>query len=217
VSPERRTVRVPAGDRLLSLRENVNPGWRAELAGRALRPVTVDGWQQGFELTGRAGTLRESYAPDRTYRVGLGVGLVLLVALVALAAVPGRRWPGSALPPLRARELRSGVMLGVAVLGGGLLAGWGGVVVALPAAALALLLRRFVPEVSWWGLGGACLVASLAYVLRPWGSPSGWAGNLTWPHYLVLVSVVGTLVLSSEWSPRRPRVRSRIAGSSTSR
>ncbi|HET9759413.1 MAG TPA: alpha-(1-_3)-arabinofuranosyltransferase family protein [Nocardioidaceae bacterium] len=217
MSPERRTVRVPTGDRLLSLRENVNPGWRAELAGHALRPVTVDGWQQGFELTGRAGTLRESYAPDGTYRVGLGVGLVLLVALVALAAVPGRRWPGSALPPLRARELRSGVMLGVAVLGAGLLAGWGGVLVALPAAALALLLRRFVPEVSWWGLGGACLVASLAYVLRPWGSPSGWAGNLTWPHYLVLVSVVGTLVLSSEWSPRRPRVRSRIAGSSTNR
>ncbi len=191
-SPEHRTVRVPAGDRLLGVRENVNPGWRAELSGRPLRPVTVDGWQQGFELPGRAGTVRESYAPDGTYRLGLGVGLVLLVVLAALGAVPGRRWPGSGLPPLRAREIRPGVMLGVGILGAGLLAGWSGVLVALPAAALALLLRRFVPEASWWVLGGACLVASLAYVLRPWGSPSGWAGNLAWPSYLVLVSVVGS-------------------------
>jgi arabinofuranan 3-O-arabinosyltransferase len=216
-SPEHRTVRVPAGDRLLGVRENVNPGWRAELSGRLLRPVTVDGWQQGFELPGRAGTVRESYAPDGTYRLGLGVGLVLLVVLAALGAVPGRRWPGSGLPPLHAREIRPGVMLGVGILGAGLLAGWSGVLVALPAAALALLLRRFVPEASWWVLGGACLVASLAYVLRPWGSPSGWAGNLVWPSYLVLVSVVGALVLSPEWSPRRPRGRRRIAGRSTSR
>ena len=216
-SPVHRSIRVAAGNRLLAVRENVNPGWQATLGGAGLRPVTVDGWQQGFELSGRAGTVRESFAPDQPYRLGLAIGLVLLVGLAGLTLGFGRTVADRSPPALDAREIGPGVILGVALVGAGLLAGWIGVAVAAATAALVLLLRERAPQAARWSLGGACLVASFAYVLRPWGSPSGWAGHLDTPSYLVLVSVVGALVLSSPPAPRRTRVRSRIVGRSTRR
>jgi arabinofuranan 3-O-arabinosyltransferase len=183
-----------------------------------LRPVTVDGWQQGFELNGRAGTVAESFAPDQPYRLGLGMGLLLLVGLAGLTLVSGRTVADRSPPALDAREIGPGVILGVALVGAGLLAGWIGVAVAAVTAALVLLLlRERTPQAVRWAVGGACVAASFAYVLRPWGSPSGWAGHLDTPSYLVLVSVVGALVLSSPPAPRRTRVRSRIAGRSTRR
>jgi arabinofuranan 3-O-arabinosyltransferase len=208
---------VAAGNRLLAVRENVNPGWQATMGGAGLRPVTVDGWQQGFELSGRAGTVKESFAPDQPYRLGLAIGLVLLVGLAGLTLVFGRTVADRGPPALDAREIGPGVILGVALVGAGLLAGWIGVAVAAVTAALVLLLRERAPQTVRWALGGAILVASFAYVLRPWGSPSGWAGHLDTPSYLVLASVVGALVLSSPPAPRRTRVRSRIAGRSTRR
>ena len=208
---------MAGGSRLLAVRENVNPGWRATMGDADLQPVTVDGWQQGFELSGRAGTVKESYAPDQPYRLGLGIGLVLLVGLAGLTLLVGRTATDRSPPALDAREIGPGVILGVALVGAGLLAGWIGVAVAAITAALVLLLRERAPQAVRWAVGGACVAASLAYVLRPWGSPSGWAGHLDTPSYLVLVSVVGALVLSSPPAPRRTRVRNRIAGRSTRR
>jgi arabinofuranan 3-O-arabinosyltransferase len=216
-SPVRRRIHVAAGSRLLAVRENVNPGWRASMGDAGLRPVTVDGWQQGFELSGRAGAVTESFAPDQPYRLGLGIGLVLLVGLAALTLVSGRTVADRSPPALDAREIGPGVVLGAGLIGAGLLAGWTGVVVAAATAALVLLVHERAPQAVRWAVGGASLVASLAYVLRPWGSPSGWAGHLDTPHYLVLASVVGALVLSAPPLPRRPRARSRIAGRSTRR
>jgi len=208
---------VAAGNRLLAVRENVNPGWRATMGDAGLRPVTVDGWQQGFELSGRAGTVKESFAPDQPYRLGLGIGLLLLVGLAGLTLVSTRTVADRSPPALDAREIGTGVILGVGAVGAGLLAGWTGVAVAAVTSALVLLLRERAPQAVRWTVGGACAVASLAYVLRPWGSPSGWAGHLDTPSYLVLVSVVGALVLSSPPASGRTRVRSRITGRSTRR
>jgi arabinofuranan 3-O-arabinosyltransferase len=216
-SPVHRRIHVAAGSRLLAVRENVNPGWRASMGDVGLRPVTVDGWQQGFELSGRVGAVTESFAPDHPYRLGLGIGLVLLVGLAALTLVSGRTVADRSPPALDAREIGPRVVLAAGLIGAGLLAGWTGVVVAAATAALVLLLHERAPQAVRWAVGGASLVASLAYVLRPWGSPSGWAGHLDTPHYLVLASVVGVLVLSAPPLPRRPRARSRIAGRSTRR
>lgn len=88
-----RAVQVPAGDaaRLLVVHENANPGWRATLAGRTLRSVRVDGWQQGWLLpAGAAGTVTLEYTPATAYRTGLVAGAGLLLA-VLLLALPRRR------------------------------------------------------------------------------------------------------------------------------
>lgn len=72
-----RTLSVAGGPAsLLYLPENFNVGWRAEVDGRVLTPVHVDGWQQGWLLPAgdeTAVTLR--YTPERTYDVVLPVGL----------------------------------------------------------------------------------------------------------------------------------------------
>jgi arabinofuranan 3-O-arabinosyltransferase len=216
-TPVRRVVRV--GDRagVLSLRENFNPGWSATRDGRVLPPVVVDGWQQGFEVRGGEGAVAVEFGPDRAYRWGLGVGLLCLALLGAVVLLPLGRSSGRALPEATRRELSPGLSQALGVLGAGLLAGWVGVLVAAAGGWLAVVLRRRLPEAAWWVLAGFTTVASLAYILRPWGSAAGWAGALAWPHYLVLVPLAGAFVLSSARSVEPPKRLRRIAGRSTSR
>jgi arabinofuranan 3-O-arabinosyltransferase len=88
-STTRRLVHLAphATDRILAVRENVNAGWRASAGGQELRPIVVDGWQQGWLLpAGLAGEVELTFAPDGPYRIGLiGGGLGALgVALLAL-------------------------------------------------------------------------------------------------------------------------------------
>jgi arabinofuranan 3-O-arabinosyltransferase len=216
--PVRERMRVDVGSEVLGVRQNANAGWRARQGSVSLTPATLDGWQQGFLLGRAQGTVNVDFAPDRAYRIGLGGGLMCLLLLAVLSLfVPRSRWAGRDLAPLASQDLAPWLLLGGGVLGAGLLAGWQGVLVAVASVVLAAVLRRGAPEASWWLLGGACLAASVGYVLRPWGSGSGWAGDLAWPHYLVLVPVIGTVVLSLPWAPQLPRSRRRMAGRSTRR
>ena len=88
-----RTVSVgkgPATD--LAIAQNYNPGWHATLGSLTLRPIRIDGWQQGFEVpAGRGGTIVMVMAPDGVYRLSLFIGAVLLLVLGALALWPVRR------------------------------------------------------------------------------------------------------------------------------
>jgi arabinofuranan 3-O-arabinosyltransferase len=87
--------------RLLVLRENTNAGWRARIGAQVLRPVVVDGWQQGWIVpAGLSGAVTIDFAPDAAYRAGLIGGAVLLgaVGLAALPFAPGLAPPGSAPP-----------------------------------------------------------------------------------------------------------------------
>jgi arabinofuranan 3-O-arabinosyltransferase len=88
-----KTVRVgPGQDWLLVMHQNANAGWHAELDGKVLKPVTVDGWEQAWLVpAGAGGVVRITYPPDRVYRAGLALGAVAALALVAVACVPGRR------------------------------------------------------------------------------------------------------------------------------
>lgn len=210
---ERRIEPVP-GARVLVTRENANPGWRATQGGRPLASVVVDGWQQGWLVDGSPEPVRATFAPDRGYRLGLLVGAALFVLLLALALLPARRWPGAELTPVGPASIRPGVLLGTGLLGAGLLGGWVGAGCFVLAAAMATVARRSEHEVFPWLVGSLPLIAATAYFVRPWGSATGWAGALTWPHYLVMLAV--SAVVAAGIDPL-PRVRSLMAGRSTRR
>jgi arabinofuranan 3-O-arabinosyltransferase len=130
----RRVTLAPwATERILVLRENTNPGWRARIAGRTLRPIVVDGWQQGWIVpAGSSGTVKIVFAPDRVYRAGLAAGAVL-AGVVVLAALPIGRAAPTPVGPRRPRRRRRDWPL--VVLGAVFLVVAGG----YAAAALALL------------------------------------------------------------------------------
>ncbi|NJQ16613.1 glycosyltransferase family 2 protein [Streptomyces bohaiensis] len=76
--------------RLLRIADTASDGWEATLDGRALTPVTVDGWAQGFELPAGEGRLLVSHSDGTLHTLWTwtqGFGLLVLVIL----ALPGRR------------------------------------------------------------------------------------------------------------------------------
>jgi arabinofuranan 3-O-arabinosyltransferase len=102
-----RRVAVPARStsQILVVHENINLGWQATIDGRALEPVRIDGWQQGWVLPpGGAALVRLSFLPNPVYHQGLEVGGLLLLWVLANAG-PGqrKRWSAlrSALRPVR--------------------------------------------------------------------------------------------------------------------
>ncbi|WP_265446754.1 alpha-(1-_3)-arabinofuranosyltransferase domain-containing protein [Flexivirga meconopsidis] len=81
----RRTVTVSAGpESVVALNEGFNAGWEAiDSSGRALQPVQVDGWRQGFRLpAGAAEQVRLTFTPTTPQRAGLLVGGVAAIALL---------------------------------------------------------------------------------------------------------------------------------------
>ena len=214
VSPVDFRVRPAGSGGLLTVQQNVNPGWTAVQDGDALAPVQVDGWQQGWQLEGGE-DVRAEFGPDRTYRVGLGGGAVAVLVLLLLALVPWRRlWNGTSRPALAAGRVRGGVLASVGLGAAGMLAGWPGLVVGAVAIVAGALSGRRTGLLPWLVIL-AMVPAAAAYLWRPWASPHGWAGALAWPHYLVVVALC--LVLGALVERRRPTLRSRIAGRSTAR
>ena len=209
---------VPAGGApgVIELRQNSSVGWQASQGGRRLTPLVLDGWQQGWALTGN-GPVTARFAPDGLYRTGLVVGLALLAVLVGLVVLFMRRERITVgPPPLAARELPLwGTCLALA-LGVGLMAGWVGVLVAgLTAVAVTCAPRRWGSLVTWV-VAAPCLVVAVAYALRPWGSANGWAGQDAWTSYLMLVPLAGVLLRAAEPVRRHTPFRRRT-GRSTKR
>ncbi len=203
--PATRVVRPPSEAGTVVLRQNVNPGWVGTQGGRRVRSFASDGWQQGWR-TGGDGVVRATFEPDSTYRAGLVLGGVLALLLVLGLVVPGGRWPR----PLRrgrdawdsCREREPGraaraAGAGGALLVGGLLGGWPGFLGGVVAAAAVVALGRRGEWPARLLAPSTVGLAALAYVVRPWGSSEGWAGNWAWAGQLVVVGVValGVLVL----------------------
>ncbi|WP_341927941.1 alpha-(1-_3)-arabinofuranosyltransferase family protein [Nocardioides psychrotolerans] len=209
-----RTVEVPAGAAVLALRQNANPGWEAAQDGRALEPIVLDGWQQGWVLDGDAPVVA-SFAPDRTYRGGMLVGLVLLLGLGVATVVRRRRRDHEVPPSLEERPVPALALAGLAVVGAGLVAGWGGVLVGIAVGGLLVALRRF--EAREWLIAVPAVVVGAAYAVRPWGDTSGWAGSDAWTAYAMVVPLVGLLLLVALDERSGTRRLSRRAGRSTRR
>lgn len=179
-----RRVRVAGHpvDRVLAVRENTNTGWEATIGGRTLKPLVVDGWQQGWILpAGTSGEVVLRFAPDTTYRAGLLLGGILLAVVVLLAVLPARqptaRTPSTAVPRGRRRVTRSLPLLAVGaaalVLSSGLI---GGLLVAagfmlavpgprrLPWTADPRRARTIRRAVETWLPGALVLLAGWAYL-----------------------------------------------------
>ncbi|WKN50149.1 alpha-(1-_3)-arabinofuranosyltransferase family protein [Nocardioides sp. Arc9.136] len=214
--PVERVLEPAPGDTLVALRENANAGWTATQDGAALDPVVVDGWQQGFRLAGD-GPVSVRFAPDTTYRAGLLGGALALLGLVAVVGLTRRRWAGPVPEPLADRRVARPVAVVLGLLGAGLVAGTGGLVVGALTVAAVLVLDRRAPEVSPWALATPLLVAAAAYALTPWGSSSGWAGEDAWVGYLSVVTLVAAVSTVGSGRVRGTRRFRRIAGTSSSR
>ncbi|MGX1975346.1 glycosyltransferase [Streptomyces kronopolitis] len=85
-------TKVPDGadGRVLRLADAADEGWQATLDGTALKPVTVDGWAQGFALPAGGGTLDLTHENPLGHTLWLWAQGLLAVTLVVLA-LPGRR------------------------------------------------------------------------------------------------------------------------------
>ncbi|HWF80015.1 MAG TPA: alpha-(1-_3)-arabinofuranosyltransferase family protein, partial [Streptosporangiaceae bacterium] len=91
--PESRQVRIgPGAQAYLELHQNANPGWIATLDGRALQPVTLDGWQQGFVVpAGEGGVISMTFAPARFYHAWIILSAVGAIVLLVFAWSGWRR------------------------------------------------------------------------------------------------------------------------------
>lgn len=169
----RHTVTVgPGAPAVVALAQGANAGWRATTPdGRALTPVTVDGWRQGFRLPDRGTTtVTIEFAPTTAHRIGLGVGL-LAVLILLVAAAASRRRPGGAAevgevvagtsPAHGGTGTRLAEVAGV-LLVSVLVAGWAGALVGVVALAVP---RRWLAPVGLAGMSLAGLgMAALGVV-----------------------------------------------------
>jgi arabinofuranan 3-O-arabinosyltransferase len=91
--PEKRQLGIgPGPASYLEVHENANPGWAATLDGRQLKPVRLDGWQQGFVVpAGQGGIITLEFAPATLYHVALVLAALGVIALPAVAIRGERR------------------------------------------------------------------------------------------------------------------------------
>jgi len=193
---ERRiVVAARAEAALVVVHENQNDGWTARAGERTLRPLTVDGWQQGWVLPAGAATeVTLRYGPDRVYRSGLGIGAVAALALVGLAGAPARNRPRE--PTVSGRSIgrlgRGGLVLAVVALVAG------PVGLALVGVLLGATLRwpsrarAVLPPLAGGGLGAAGLLLAA----QPWASSETYAGD-AWPAQTA--AALGVAALAAAW------------------
>ena len=218
--PVHRTVEVGARPEraLLVVHENVNAGWEATWDGERLRPVTVDGWQQGFVLpAGAAGEVDLRFAPDRLYRLGLLGGLVAALLLLGLAVAPARDRADASpvVPAALPRPLVSALL----VLGLALVGGPAGAVVGAGAVGAGLLLRGR-RAAAWLPAALAVVAAVTAGLLLAgdaWGDGQAYAGD-RWPApaaALVALGAAGVAWVSGGQPVTRPFLRRKRRSTST--
>jgi arabinofuranan 3-O-arabinosyltransferase len=177
-------VSARAVSTVLLVRENANPGWRATITGKPLRAITIDGWQQGYLMPpGSAATVRLTFRPDRWYRWGLAMGLLLALLLITGAVWPARQ---------PARRLAGAVALSgraylpaVGVTALALIGGWWGLAAALLWPAVAFLLSRGKRAGGMWPKrlraapaavsAAAYLISGAAVAWHHWAGPDYFA------------------------------------------
>jgi arabinofuranan 3-O-arabinosyltransferase len=89
-----RTLIASAGPAaILNLHQNFSSGWLATVNGHQLRPVRLDGWQQGWILpastTPQVVVMR--FGADHNFRLSIALGGALALTLAAWSFLPTRR------------------------------------------------------------------------------------------------------------------------------
>ncbi|MEU8776797.1 alpha-(1-_3)-arabinofuranosyltransferase family protein [Streptomyces sp. NPDC048606] len=194
-SDDRRTVKVSAGSggaAYLRTFENANDGWKATLGGAELESVRLDGWQQAWVIpAGKSGTVTMEFEPSGTYRAGLIVGALALLALVALAFA-GRRRQDDGTDDRLPEPAAPGLLLGTLALTAVVAVVAGPLALVVPVLAVAARLRPavLVPTAAV-AMAGAGLVAAVGAgepIAAAQGSYSGLA------QVLALVALSAALV-----------------------
>ena len=202
----------PGSASYVALASNFNPGWSATLGGRALQPVRIDGWQQGWMVpAGRGGTISVTFGPDSLYQITLLVGAFLLLGLFVLAVVPSRRNRASSVIAALAPP-------GILVVAGA------GVVLALLGGPVALALlpcivvARFWPRLLPWVVAVAMTGLGVVLIVHAGSEPSTHQGPFgIAAQVLTLVALAAVLggvcasAIASGWwrgkgarAPRKP-------------
>jgi arabinofuranan 3-O-arabinosyltransferase len=161
---ESRKLAISSGSATyLEVHQNFNAGWTASLNGKALTPIRLDGWQQGYLVpAGRGGTVQLTFGPERTYLVGLGLGAigVLLLLLLAVGLIGRHRWEDLEPSPPWNKQVPFWLAIGLAaavifVIGGP-------VVLAVPVLAYVGSRRPvWLPWVAFVGMAIAAVVAAV--------------------------------------------------------
>ncbi len=183
-----RTVAIQATGEpaLLVVRENANAGWTATLNGHRLTPVMTDGWEQGYVVpAGSSGVVHLSFTPQRPVAIGLLVGALAVLGLLALAFVPARRL----IVPAAAGRLTRPWDDGVWILGAVLAAGLAGLLGGLVVAGLRSLPGRRPPV---WAGPGALLAAGVLEASAPADSAHPLADSIG-AQLLVLIAILLTV------------------------
>lgn len=194
-----------SGSQYIVSRENVNAGWDA---GDDATSQVFDGWRQGWRVHD-TGELTVRFGPERLFRAGLVIGAVGW--LVLLASMLWRR--RVAVPaPVAERSGRAWVSMAMLVVTGAVLAGWIGAVVSLVTVGIVGALHRRTTTIEGWALAAVLAAAAVPFLFNPW-THTPWAGDFSWPPYVVLAacSAVAAWVFF-DTAKRRP---SRIPGRST--
>ena len=214
----RRELVVPAAprERVLVVPESVTPAWQARLVaedGSELpepRPVTVDGWKQGWVLppTDTATTLVLTVPLDGPYRAALLTGPVALLLVLLLFLARGRRDHAGE----RSTVWRTNGPVAVVATAafGFAVAGPAGVGVFAGLTAAALVASRYLGagRARTLLVAGAAvgIVAGATLLARaPWPDPLGYAGD-EWGPQVATVAGLVCAGLAATWpSAGRPR------------
>lgn len=160
-------VDVPAQS-ILIVHENFNRGWTAQIDGRRLKPVRVDGWQQGFIVpAGSAGVVELSFAPQRAVVTGLILGAAGIPLLLGLALVQPRE---RLMRSVGERPVGVGVGVGLTLITGTLLTGLPGLAAIIAVLATGRLLFGQVTRTPMLGAPVLLIAAGITVAT----APSGW-------------------------------------------
>ncbi|HWM35814.1 MAG TPA: family 2 glycosyl transferase, partial [Streptomyces sp.] len=86
----RTELRPGSAGRVLRVADAADSGWQATLDGTPLKPVTLDGWAQGFQLPAGGGRLELTYETSTAHTAWVWLQGFLAVVVVVMA-LPGRR------------------------------------------------------------------------------------------------------------------------------
>jgi len=173
----------------------------ASLDGHVLAAVQLDGWQQGWIVpAGSGGAVTMTFTPDRTYRLGLALGALFVLALVGLAVFGRKRSVYAAVGPRKALPMALLVATALAVT------------FVIGGAVMAVLLVPLLYAARRWGGGLMGAVAGLSFfaaglivALNPEKIPGYHHGAFSAPVQFLSVVAIGavmcTVVVDSREQP----------------